>query len=54
MAPAILRKTPLCMEGEILAGSVVDHSDITSVGQRVKDYDFSEDNTGGFNFTWED
>lgn len=53
-APAILREVRLQLEGGLLDGSVVDHSDITSVGQRVKDYDFSEDNTDGFNFNWED
>ena len=37
-----------------MAGSVVDHADITSVGQKVTDYDFSEGNTQGFNHTWED
>ena len=53
-SPAIRRIVPIRMEGEILAGSVVDHADITSVGQKVTDYNFSDNNTEGFNHTWED
>jgi len=52
--PAIMREVHLQLEGGLLDGSLVDHSDITSVGQQVKDYDFSEGNSEGFNFTWED
>ena len=52
--PAILREVNLHTEGTLLAGSVVDHADITSVGQKVTDYNFSDGNTEGFNHTWED
>ena len=52
--PAVLKTVSIHTEGEIMAGSVVDHADITSVGQKVTDYDFSEGNTQGFSHTWED
>ena len=54
MAPAILRKTPLNMEGEILSGSVVDHIEVTSMGQDVENfnYDFSNENDT-FNHNWQ-
>ena len=48
MAPAILRKTPLKMEGEILAGSIVDKTaPIISDGQEVVDI-----NAGSSDFDW--
>lgn len=53
-SPAIRRVIPLRVEGALLAGSVVDNASITSVGQKIDDYDFSKGNTHGFNHTWED
>ena len=50
--PAILREVSLEAGGQILAGSAVDAMTITSTGQDVVEYDFGEDNTGGFNFEW--
>ena len=50
-APAILREVCLQLEEELLVGSVIDKTDITSVGQTVDEYDFSKE---GFNHTWED
>ena len=52
-SPAILRVVVLRTRGAILAGSVKDHSLVTTMGQQVDDYDFSPDNEGGFNHTWE-
>lgn len=52
--PVVLREVILQLEGALLDGSLVDHADVTSVGQYVDDYNFSESNTEGFNFTWED
>ena len=34
-APAILREVRLQLEGELLTGSVVDHIEVTSMGQDV-------------------
>ena len=53
-APAILREVRLQLEGELLSGSVVDHIEVTSMGQEVDNYnyDFSS-NTDGFNHNWE-
>lgn len=53
MAPAILRKTPLNMEGEILSGSVVNNMTINSMGQEVVNYDYDfSNNNDGFNHEW--
>ena len=52
-SPAVLRVIVLRTRGAILAGSVKDHSLVTTMGQQVDDYDFSPDNTDGFNHTWE-
>ena len=51
-SPAILRVVVLRTRGAILGGSL-DNANIRSVGQQVDDYDFSPDNTDGFNHTWE-
>ena len=40
-SPAVLRKTPLRMQGELLAKSVVDNMTIISNGQQVVDIDAS-------------
>ena len=49
-APAILREVRLQLEGELLTGSVVDHIEVTSMGQDVEPIDFSP-NT--FNHDWQ-
>ena len=51
-SPAILRIVVLRMKGAIMSGSL-DNANIRSVGQQVDDYDFSPENEGGFNHTWE-
>ena len=53
IAPAVRRVMPIRLNGTLLSGSVVDHIDVTSVGQEVDnfDYDFSG-NTDGFNHEW--
>lgn len=48
-SPAIVRVIQLHTTGELLSGSVVDHSTVTTMGQEVTDYDFSQD---GFNHEW--
>ena len=52
-SPAIRRIVVLQMRGEILSGSVKDHSRVTTMGQQVDDYNFSPDNDGGFNHQWQ-
>ena len=52
--PKVLRLLAIQPEDPILAASVVDDITLVSVGQEVKDYDFSPDNEDGFNFNWED
>ncbi len=49
-APAILREVRLQLEGELLSGSVVDHIEVTSMGQDVENIDFSGDT---FNHDWQ-
>lgn len=51
-SPAILRIVVLRTRGAIMSGSL-DNANIRSVGQQVDDYDFSPENEGGFNHTWE-
>ena len=53
VSPAIRRVVVLQMQGEILSGSVKDHSRVTTMGQQVDDYNFSPDNDGGFNHQWQ-
>ena len=48
-APAIVRTIHLRPSGALLSGSVVDHSTVTTMGQEVTEYDFSQD---GFNHEW--
>jgi len=48
--PIILREVNLHTEGTLLAGSVVDNSNVTSVGQKIDEYDFSQTT---FNHDWE-
>ncbi|MBQ6302382.1 MAG: hypothetical protein IJK75_08360 [Bacteroidales bacterium] len=49
--PAIRREVTLQMRGELLngAGSIVDNADVQTVGQEVKDLDFSN---AEFTYTW--
>jgi hypothetical protein len=53
VAPAILRQTALSLGVALLAGSIVDNNDITSVGQKIDPYNY--DTSGNtFNHEWED
>lgn len=53
VAPAILRQTALSPGVALLAQSIVDNNDITSVGQRIDNFDYgTSGNT--FNHEWED
>jgi hypothetical protein len=54
VAPAILRQTALLPGVTLLSQSVVDNANVVSMGQDVENLDFSPDNSGGFNFNWED
>lgn len=50
--PEILREVPFLLEAALLADSVVNKANVTSMGQKVEDYDFAaEGNT--FNHQWE-
>ena len=51
VAPAILRQTALSPGVALLAQSIVDNNDITSVGQKIDDFDYG---ASGFNHDWED
>ena len=54
-SPAVLRKIPLRLEGEILSGSVKDNMTINSMGQEVQNFDFNFTGEGpddGFNHQW--
>lgn len=48
--PMLLKEVPVQLERDFLNPSVVDVTQIKSVGQEVKEYDFSDKDT--FNFTW--
>lgn len=50
-SPVILRVVGFAPRASLLAGSIVDKANVTSVGQQVDNYDFSD---GSFNHTWED
>ena len=54
VAPAILRQTALSPGVALLAQSIVDNANVVSMGQDVKNLDFSPNNESGFNFEWED
>ena len=49
-SPFIQRVVHLQMEGELLSGSVVNHIEVTSMGQDVENFDFSGDS---FNHEWQ-
>lgn len=49
-APKIKKIVELRPEQDILAGSVVEKAEVTSMGQEVVEYDFSSDE---FNQEWE-
>ena len=50
-SPAVLRKTPLRMQGELLAKSVVDNMTIISNGQEVVDIN-ADTQDFGWNQKW--
>ena len=50
--PAVLQEVQLLPGTPILQGSVSDNTTIVSMGQEVKEYDFSDPN-GNFNHQWE-
>ena len=50
-APAILRVVGFVPRASLLAESIVDKANVTSVGQKVDTYDFSDES---FNHIWED
>lgn len=47
----VLRKLSIEMEGELLAGSVVNKAGVQTKGQQVEEFDFSDSNTM-FNHSW--
>lgn len=49
--PAVLRVVGFAPRTSLLAGSIVDKANVTSVGQKVDTYDFSDES---FNHNWED
>lgn len=49
-APAILRLVDFAPQEALLAGSIVKDAQVTSIGQKVDDYDFSGTT---FNHDWE-
>lgn len=50
ITPGIKKSVKLAEGYDILAGSVVEKTEVTSVGQEVIDFDFSD---GNFNHNWE-
>lgn len=48
---SVVRRIPIQMEGELLAGSVVDKMQVQSTGQEVEEIDFSR---SSFNHSWEE
>ncbi|MBO4536335.1 MAG: hypothetical protein J5702_03925 [Bacteroidales bacterium] len=52
--PEVLREVAFEPGASLLDASVVDKASVTSMGQKVEDYNFSPDNTEGFNHTWGD
>ena len=51
--PAVEREIQLLMTGRILEASLVDKAEVVTKGQEVENFDFSPDNTGNYNHTWE-
>ena len=49
--PAVLRLVDYAPQEALLAGSIVKDATVTSIGQKVDTYDFSDET---FNHTWED
>ena len=49
--PVLLRLVDYAPQGALLAGSIVDKATVTSQGQQVDTYNWSEE---GLNHTWED
>ncbi len=50
VAPVVLRKISLQLEGEILTGSLAGNTTIVSTGQEVQEWDYET----GFEHTWGD
>ena len=51
LAPRVLQEVSVRVERAFLAASLVDTAVVTSVGQEVKEYDFTSDD---FNHQWEE
>ncbi len=51
VSPVILRELPIAPNDQLLAGSVLDKANVTSVGQEVDDLNWN-DPESGFNHTW--
>ena len=52
MSPAVLRETVFKTECQLLSTSIVDETGVTTMGQKVDDYNWADD-TQGFNHEWE-
>ena len=50
--PAVLQSVDFSLEGRLLQNSIVETMTVKTVGQEVKDWDFSADDTP-FNHEWE-
>ena len=50
LAPCVLKTVTVLLEDEILAGSVVNNSQVVSAGQEVETYNFEQPE---FNHQWE-
>ena len=49
--PTVLKKIPVCLESPILAGSIVDKTDVKTTGQDKAGF---YDDAASFNHTWGD
>lgn len=52
VSPAVLRETVFKTECQLLSTSIVDETGVTTMGQKVDDYNWADD-TQGFNHEWE-
>lgn len=52
LPPRILRETEFVTECQLLSTSIVDETGVTTMGQKVDDYNWADD-TQGFNHEWE-
>jgi len=53
VTPRVTQMVELCPEIDILGNSLENTAKIISMGQEVRNYDFSEDNTDGYSVYWE-